>query len=146
MKIKQLSMIGLMTAMYLVSGCQQANGPETKGRVSSKQFDPTWESLKQHQTPQWLRDGKFGIYTHWGIYAVPAMGPNATWYSNRVYKDEESWQRKDFEEKYGKLSDGIGYKDLIPMFTAEKFDAREWADLFHREQRNWKLFCIHFHM
>jgi len=59
-----------------------------------------------------------------------AMGKNATWYSNNVYKFPEGWQRKDFEKKYGKLSDGMGYKDLIPMFTAEKFDAEEWADLF----------------
>ena len=132
MKKTKHSIIGLVTILFMVFSCQQANGPETKGPVKIKQFEPTWESLKQHRTPQWLRDGKFGIYTHWGPYAVHAMGPNATWYSNRTYMDEESWQRKDFEEKYGKLSDGVGYKDLIPMFTAEKFDAEEWAELFKK--------------
>ena len=25
-----------------------------------------------------------------------------------------------------------GYKDLIPMFTGEKFDAAEWAELFKK--------------
>jgi len=45
-------------------------------------FKPTWNSLKNVHTPQWLRDGKFGIYTHWGVYAVPAQGPNATWFAN----------------------------------------------------------------
>jgi hypothetical protein len=29
-------------------------------------FVPTWESLRNHSTPQWFRDAKFGIYTHWG--------------------------------------------------------------------------------
>ena len=29
-------------------------------------FEPTWESLKRHQDPQWFRDAKFGIYTTLG--------------------------------------------------------------------------------
>lgn len=44
-------------------------------------YEPTWNSLKKINTPQWLRDGKFGIYTHWGVYSVPAQGPNGTWYA-----------------------------------------------------------------
>ena len=95
-------------------------------------YEADWVSLNRHTTPQWLRDGKFGIYTHWGVYSVHAMGDNATWYVYNVYNRPDSWQRKDFESKYGKLSDGVGYKDLIPMFKAEKFDAAEWADLFAR--------------
>jgi len=27
---------------------------------------PNWESLKTHTDPEWFRDAKFGIYTHWG--------------------------------------------------------------------------------
>ena len=96
------------------------------------EYEADWVSLNRHTTPQWLRDGKFGIYTHWGVYSVHAMGDNATWYVYSVYNRPDSWQRKDFESKYGKLSDGVGYKDLIPMFKAEKFDAAEWADLFAR--------------
>ena len=26
-------------------------------------YEPTWNSLRTHVTPQWLRDAKFGIYT-----------------------------------------------------------------------------------
>ena len=33
------------------------------------------------------------------------------------------------EENYGKLEE-FGYKDYIPMFTAEYFDADEWAEVF----------------
>jgi len=35
-------------------------------------YKPTWESLSTHPVPKWFRDAKFGIYTHWGIYSVPA--------------------------------------------------------------------------
>lgn len=30
------------------------------------QYRPTWNSLRRHRTPEWFRDAKFGIYTHWG--------------------------------------------------------------------------------
>ena len=94
-------------------------------------YRPSWNSLKNIQTPQWLRDGKFGIYTHWGIYAVPAQGPNATWYANQVYVNADSPQRKYHEATYGPL-EKFGYKDFIPMFTGEKFNADEWAELFRK--------------
>lgn len=92
---------------------------------------PTWNSLKNHNTPQWLKDGKFGIYTHWGVYAVPAQGPNATWYANNVYTDPGSSARKYHEATYCPL-EKFGYKDFIPMFTGEKFNADEWAELFRK--------------
>ena len=38
----------------------------------------------------------------------------------------------NFYKKYGKLTPEFGYKDLIPKFTAEKFNAEEWAGLFAR--------------
>ncbi|HBB92763.1 MAG TPA: hypothetical protein DC042_13880 [Bacteroidales bacterium] len=94
-------------------------------------YEPTWNSLKKWQTPQWLRDAKFGIYTHWGIYSVPAQGPNGTWYANQVYTNPGSPQRKYHEATYGKL-EVFGYKDFIPMFTGEKFNANEWAELFEK--------------
>ena len=94
-------------------------------------YKASWNSLKNIRTPEWLRDGKFGIYTHWGIYAVPAVGPNGTWYSNAVYMRADSPQRKHHEATYGPL-EKFGYKDFIPMFKAEKFNPEEWADLFQK--------------
>jgi len=35
-------------------------------------YEPTRESLDTHPLPQWWRDAKFGIFIHWGVYAVPA--------------------------------------------------------------------------
>jgi alpha-L-fucosidase len=94
-------------------------------------YEPIWNSLKNHSTPQWLKDGKFGIYTHWGIYSVPAQGPNCTWYAHNFYVNPDGPERKYQEATYGPL-DKFGYKDFIPMFTGEKFNADEWADLFQK--------------
>jgi len=96
-----------------------------------KPFKPTWESLRTNPIPQWLQDGKFGIYTHWGVYSVPAVGPNGTWYSHNLYVNPNSPERAYQEATYGPL-EKFGYKDFIPMFTGEKFNADEWADLFEK--------------
>jgi len=92
-------------------------------------YKPDWASLRTYPVPQWLRDGKFGIYTHWGVYSVPARGPNGTWYAHYVYVNPDSADRKYQEATFGAL-EKFGYKDFIPMFTGEKFDAEEWAELF----------------
>jgi len=103
------------------------------GQAQAKKYEPTWESLREYkEIPKWLRDGKFGIYTHWGPYAVHAYGSNTTWYSFSLYLDSTGEARQHFEKTFGKLTPTFGYKDLIPKFTAEKFDADEWADLFAR--------------
>jgi alpha-L-fucosidase len=47
------------------------------------------------------------------------------------HEHEDNHQYKYHVETYGHPSQ-FGYKDFIPMFTAEKFDADEWADLFKR--------------
>ena len=96
-----------------------------------KHYEPTWNSLSNRKTPQWLREGKFGIYTHWGVYSVPAQGPNGTWYSYSIYNSPNGPERKYQEKTYGPL-EKFGYKDFIPMFTGEKFNAEEWADLFQK--------------
>ena len=115
-----------MTLILVVFLTQYVSAQDEKG----KKYEPTWESLKQHSTPQWLRDAKFGIYTHWGVYCYSATRGNATWNINHAYMNPESEDAKDFNKKHGKLSKEFGYKDLIPKFTAENFDAEEWADLF----------------
>ncbi|MFI3169699.1 MAG: alpha-L-fucosidase [Faecalibacterium sp.] len=94
--------------------------------IAQGPYDASWESLCEHGTPKWYQNDKFGIFIHWGIYAVPAFGNE--WYARHVYR-KNSAEYKYHLEKYGTL-DKFGYKDFIPMFKAEKFDPEEWADLF----------------
>ena len=89
-------------------------------------FQPTWESLSAYEPPRWYRDAKFGIFIHWGIYSVPAFG--SEWYSRNMYI-QGSPEYEHHMKTYGKHSE-FGYKDFIPMFKAEKFNADEWAELF----------------
>lgn len=89
-------------------------------------FRPDWTSLKQYRSPSWYDNAKFGIFIHWGVFSVPAFGNE--WYSRNMYQQGS----KDYlhhRETYGPQS-RFGYKDLIPLFTAPKFDPKAWATLF----------------
>lgn len=103
--------------------------PKAKDETITKvEYKANWESLKQYKTPEWWLNTKFGIYFHWGPYSVPAH--KTEWYSIWMYAQGNPI-RKYHEETYGDLKI-FGYKDFIPMFTAEKFNADEWAELFKK--------------
>jgi alpha-L-fucosidase len=36
-------------------------------------FQPTLASLNAHRVPEWYDDAKFGIFIHWGLFAIPAF-------------------------------------------------------------------------
>ena len=59
----------------------------------------------------WFKKAKFGIYAHWGIYSVPATGPNVTWYPYWMYR-EPSPQFDHHVKHFGHPSK-FGYKDAM---------------------------------
>ncbi|MGV3589620.1 MAG: alpha-L-fucosidase [Adhaeribacter sp.] len=94
-------------------------------------YKPDWKSLEKHQeVPDWIRDAKFGIYAHWGVYAVPAY--NNEHYIQHMHNEADYGKlgtHKRHVALYGPLSE-FGYHDFIPQFKGENFNADEWADLF----------------
>ncbi len=91
-------------------------------------YQPNWESLKKYDIPEWFRDAKFGIFIHWGVYSVPAFG--SEWYPRNMY-DSSSREFKHHVKEYGPQSK-FGYKDFIPSFKGENFDADAWVTLFRK--------------
>ena len=91
-------------------------------------FRPDWESLQKYEVPAWYEDAKFGIFIHWGVYSVPAFGNE--WYPRNMYRPGTDEYKHEIAT-YGPL-DKFGYKDFVPMFKAEHFDAAAWAELFKK--------------
>lgn len=125
MKLKTIAAMIVMIGLLGGSAPAIVPDPEVPA-VPDGPYQTNWDSLTKHPVPEWFRDAKFGIYTHWGVYAVPEFGTE--WYPRNMYIDG-SPEQKHHQEVYGDLSK-FGYKDFIPMFKAEKFNADEWADLF----------------
>lgn len=109
--------------------------------IADGPFKPTDESLKQYQYPEWFRDAKFGIWSHWGPQAVPRQGD---WYARRIYDAVGNPDRKTGQplakadpanpyhnEHYGHPSK-FGYKDIIPLWKAEKWNPDELMALYKK--------------
>jgi alpha-L-fucosidase len=107
-------------------------GEKTSEKPSPDQrpkYIEEWHSLYEHnEAPEWFRDSKLGIYFHWGVYSVPAFG--SEWYPRNMHI-KESKVHQHHVQTYGN-PDEFGYHDFVPMFTAENFDAEEWAVLFRK--------------
>ncbi|MGB5435272.1 MAG: alpha-L-fucosidase, partial [Maribacter sp.] len=90
---------------FLVLGCHEKEPVQARITDSNKStYDSNWSSLRKHQTPQWLIDAKFGIYTHMSLQTIKNMPGNE---DNMLH-------------------------ELIPDFKLDNFNPAEWADLFKR--------------
>lgn len=120
---------------------------KSQTKTTEEKFQPTYESLQQYQVPEWYEDAKIGYWVHWGVYSVPAfVGDHAAeWYGRWMYSNEVNGEKRGLATHnhhvatYGDPA-VFGYKDFIPMFKAEKFDANQWADLFVKGGAKW--FCM----
>ena len=65
---------------------------------------------KKTKRMEWFKDAKLGIFIHYGIYSV--------------YGIDESWS---FYNGYINYDD---YMKQLDGFTASKYDADEWINLF----------------
>lgn len=88
--------------------------------MSAAPFEPTWSSLTNYQCPEWFRDAKFGIWSHWGPQSVPEGGD---WYARNMYVQGHASYKLHLE-KFGHPSK-VGYKDVVARWKAEKFDVAQ---------------------
>lgn len=74
--------------------------------------------MSQDQKMKWFREAKFGLFIHWGLYAVPA----GTWKGQQVAGIGE-WimNRAKIPVKE--------YEQLAGQFNPVKFDAEQWVQL-----------------
>ena len=98
--------------------------------IADGKFQPSDRSFQQnYRYPEWFRDAKFGIWSHWGPQSVPGVDG---WYARKLYEHDgikfetgkptgQSAANKYHLEHYGHPSK-FGYKDIIPLWKAEKFD------------------------
>ena len=113
-------------------------------------FEPTIESVREHQVPDWFMNAKLGIFIHWGLYSVPAWAPPggdigevfesgdmsdwfrknsyAEWYLNTL-KFADSPTRDYHRKHYGS---GFSYDDFAAGFNSalKRWKAEEMAALF----------------
>lgn len=71
--------IALFTAIFALASLQA--GAEVLP-LPEGPYEPTWESLRKYDCPEWFRDAKFGIWAHWGPQCVEESGD---WNARSIY-------------------------------------------------------------
>ncbi len=92
-------------------------------------FRPTDASLSTHRAPYWFNDSKFGIFIHWGVYAVPAWAPVGKQYAEWYWQNQQDPNGATYAYHAKTYGENFTYDDFIPMFTAAKFNPRTWLNL-----------------
>ena len=96
-------------------------------KAQAKTFVGTRDSLQSYQIPDWYRDAKFGIWSHWGPQSAIEDGD---WYARNMYM-QGSDQYRYHCETYGHPSK-VGYKDLVNDWKAAKWDPEHLMSLYKK--------------
>jgi alpha-L-fucosidase len=120
--MRPIALLGLL----LLNGSARAQSTGALP-IADGPFQPTMESLQAYQCPQWFRDAKFGIWAHWGPQSVPMDGD---WYARGIYEQGSPHYQYHIAH-YGHPS-RFGYKDIIPLWKAEKWDPDRLMQLYKR--------------
>jgi alpha-L-fucosidase len=67
---------------------------------------------------RWWREARFGMFIHWGLYAVPAG----------EYKGQRSTKIGEWIMEWANIP-RVEYEKFAPQFTASKFNATEWVKI-----------------
>ena len=88
-------------------------------------FKGTAASLQRYEIPEWYRDAKFGIWSHWGPQSGIERGD---WYARYMYV-QTSGQYQYNCDTYGHPSK-VGWKDLCKLWKAADWDPEHLMDLY----------------
>lgn len=106
MKTNLLFTVCIIASALLLQSCKTASG--------SKLINESPE--KKAERMDWWRDARFGMFIHWGLYAIPA----GEWDGKTEYGE---WIRHTAEIPLET------YDQFLDEFNPKKFDAKEWVKM-----------------
>lgn len=100
--------------------------------MAGETFEASWGSLERRAVPDWFRDAKFGIFLDWGIHSATE---HHAWYGRKMYlqhadDDPEGAECYDFRVRNFGHPSKFGFKDFLPLWTAENWDPEALVDQF----------------
>jgi alpha-L-fucosidase len=140
-------------ATVMVSGIGVNSSYTFEAMFDIREYEATYESIYEHDSPSWYNDAKFGILIHWvSIFPLPQLpkaltdtfrastpSPAAeTSGKNETYAEWYWWNMNKGPNttnqtyKYNLATYGPGhvYDDFIQNFTALAFNPKDWVDVF----------------
>ncbi|MFB0566839.1 MAG: alpha-L-fucosidase, partial [Candidatus Aminicenantaceae bacterium] len=105
--------IVLCLIMGSLSSCRKEETSETKREAIGKKFIKETEE-QRNERMAWWREASFGLFIHWGLYAIPA----GEW---KGETDHAEWILTTAQIPVDE------YEKFAPQFNPVKFDAAEWV-------------------
>jgi alpha-L-fucosidase len=119
MMCKKSSFSILLSALLMAATAGAEGTPPGKAGTAGP-FAPPTESKEVHEKRiQWWREARFGMFIHWGLYAVPG----GTWKDKVRDTGYSEWIM------YGEKIPAQEYAKLADKFNPVKFDAKAWAGI-----------------
>ncbi|OWF45483.1 alpha-L-fucosidase-like [Mizuhopecten yessoensis] len=108
----------LQTIVFLAVCC-------CNGLTGGTKYTPDWKSLDSRPLPSWYDESKIGIFIHWGVFSVPSYANEWFWYDWKTAKNPAviNFMKNNYPPDFT-------YADFAPKFTAEFYNADEWANIF----------------
>lgn len=129
MNLSRRDVLAAGGAASLLGGC--ATGP----------FKADWNSLIDgYRTPDWFRDAKFGIWSHWGPQCVPEFGD---WYGRLMYVQGTPFYDHHIAT-YGHPS-RFGFMEFIDRWKGELWDPEDLLDLYQAAGARYILSMANHH-
>jgi alpha-L-fucosidase len=109
----------LLSALLMAATAGADEIPPGKAGTAGP-FAPPTESKEVHEKRiQWWREARFGMFIHWGLYAVPG----GTWKDKVRDTGYSEWIM------YGEKIPAKEYAKLADKFNPVKFDAKAWTGI-----------------
>ena len=100
-----------------------------------------WQSLvAAYRIPDWFRDAKFGIWSHWGPQCVPEFGD---WYGRLMYEQGSPFHAHH-ARTYGHQS-RTGFLDMIGRWKAEAWQPEALLALFRKAGARYLMSMANHH-
>jgi len=109
--------LSLLVALYIVSGCHRETKAGAAGdQPAAKAGSAAQKELTKDERMGWWRDARFGMFIHWGLYAVPAG----------TYKGERVKGIGEWIMNNGKIP-VAEYEKFAGQFNPIGYNANEWV-------------------
>jgi alpha-L-fucosidase len=112
-------LVSLLIPALLLNGCNPTPvSPNTASEVSKPEAPPTLTPEEARvERLGWWREARFGMFIHWGLYAIPG----GTWKDTVRKRGYSEWIM--YSEKIPREE----YAQLAKKFNPDQFDPDEWA-------------------
>jgi len=104
----------LIVLSFCVSMSLAADAPPTATTAAA----PTESKEQRDARMKWWREARFGMFIHWGLYAIPAG----------EWKGQEIPRIGEWIQNYGHIPRSE-YAQLAQQFNPVKFDAKQWVGI-----------------